>query len=163
MAQLSDRLNRLAPSATLAMSQKSSEMKAQGIDVINMSVGREECTLALSALGVCAPRHHDGHGNPRCRSARHLYLRPPPLRRLRSHAPYYLPAAESHQPRQGTQQGVGKYGTQYFHLWTNRFPDHRPGICIGNIMRRKSNDTTSKYGNHGVCGNTDSAKIYRVR
>jgi hypothetical protein len=29
MAQLSDRLNRLAPSATLAMSQKSSEMKAQ--------------------------------------------------------------------------------------------------------------------------------------
>ena len=37
MAQLSDRLNRLAPSATLAMSQKSSEMKAQGIDVINMS------------------------------------------------------------------------------------------------------------------------------
>ena len=39
MAQLSDRLNRLAPSATLAMSQKSSEMKAQGIDVINMSVG----------------------------------------------------------------------------------------------------------------------------
>ena len=39
MAQLSDRLQRLAPSATLAMSQKSSEMKAQGIDVINMSVG----------------------------------------------------------------------------------------------------------------------------
>ena len=39
MAQLSDRLNRLAPSATLAMSQKSSEMKAQGIDVINMSGG----------------------------------------------------------------------------------------------------------------------------
>ena len=36
MAQLSDRLQRLAPSATLAMSQKSSEMKAQGIDVINM-------------------------------------------------------------------------------------------------------------------------------
>ena len=39
MAQLSDRLNRLAPSATLAMSQKSNEMKAQGVDVINMSVG----------------------------------------------------------------------------------------------------------------------------
>lgn len=42
MAQLSDRLNRLAPSATLAMSQKSSEMKAQGIDVINMSVGEPD-------------------------------------------------------------------------------------------------------------------------
>ena len=42
MAQLSDRLNRLAPSATLAMSQRSSEMKAQGIDVINMSVGEPD-------------------------------------------------------------------------------------------------------------------------
>ena len=42
MAQLSDRLQRLAPSATLAMSQKSSEMKAQGIDVINLSVGEPD-------------------------------------------------------------------------------------------------------------------------
>ena len=42
MAQLSNRLQRLAPSATLVMSQKSSEMKAQGIDVINMSVGEPD-------------------------------------------------------------------------------------------------------------------------
>lgn len=42
MAKLSERLNRLAPSATLAMSQKSGEMKAQGIDVINMSVGEPD-------------------------------------------------------------------------------------------------------------------------
>ena len=42
MTQLSDRLNRLSPSATLAMSQKSSEMTAQGIDVINMSVGEPD-------------------------------------------------------------------------------------------------------------------------
>ena len=42
MNQLSDRLNRLAPSATLAMSQKSSELKAQGIDVINLSVGEPD-------------------------------------------------------------------------------------------------------------------------
>lgn len=42
MAQLSYRLQRLSPSATLAMSQKSSEMKAQGIDVINMSVGEPD-------------------------------------------------------------------------------------------------------------------------
>lgn len=42
MAQLSERLQRLAPSATLAMSQKSSEMKAQGIDVINLSVGEPD-------------------------------------------------------------------------------------------------------------------------
>ena len=42
MAKLSERLNRLASSATLAMSQKSSEMKAQGIDVINLSVGEPD-------------------------------------------------------------------------------------------------------------------------
>ena len=42
MNKLSNRLNRLAPSATLAMSQKSAEMKAQGIDVINMSVGEPD-------------------------------------------------------------------------------------------------------------------------
>lgn len=42
MVHLSNRLNRLAPSATLAMSQKSGEMKAQGIDVINMSVGEPD-------------------------------------------------------------------------------------------------------------------------
>ena len=42
MQNLSDHLNRLAPSATLAMSQKSSELKAQGVDVINMSVGEPD-------------------------------------------------------------------------------------------------------------------------
>ncbi|MGL4518204.1 MAG: pyridoxal phosphate-dependent aminotransferase [Phocaeicola sp.] len=42
MNQLSDRLNRLASSATLAMSQKSNELKAQGVDVINMSVGEPD-------------------------------------------------------------------------------------------------------------------------
>ena len=42
MGNLSNRINRLAPSATLAMSQKSSEMKAAGIDVINLSVGEPD-------------------------------------------------------------------------------------------------------------------------
>ena len=42
MNQLSDRLNRLSQSATLLMSQKSNELKAQGIDVINMSVGEPD-------------------------------------------------------------------------------------------------------------------------
>ncbi len=42
MERLSERLNRLSPSATLAMSQKSGEMKAQGIDVINLSVGEPD-------------------------------------------------------------------------------------------------------------------------
>lgn len=42
MNQVSDRLAALAPSATLAMSQKSQELKAQGIDVINLSVGEPD-------------------------------------------------------------------------------------------------------------------------
>ncbi|MDL2213167.1 pyridoxal phosphate-dependent aminotransferase [Bacteroides sp. OttesenSCG-928-D19] len=42
MNQLSDRLNSLSPSETLAMSQKSAELKAQGIDVINLSVGEPD-------------------------------------------------------------------------------------------------------------------------
>ena len=39
---VSDRIASLAVSQTLAMSQKSSELKAQGIDVINMSVGEPD-------------------------------------------------------------------------------------------------------------------------
>ena len=42
MNLLSERLNRLSPSATLAMSQKSNELKAQGVDVINLSVGEPD-------------------------------------------------------------------------------------------------------------------------
>ena len=53
MAKLSERLNRLAPSATLAMSQKSSEMKAQGIDVINLSVGEPDFNLSLIHISPC--------------------------------------------------------------------------------------------------------------
>lgn len=42
MEHISDRVNSLAASATLAMSQKSAELKAQGIDVINLSVGEPD-------------------------------------------------------------------------------------------------------------------------
>lgn len=42
MSQVSDRLASLSPSETLAMSQKSNELKAQGIDVINLSVGEPD-------------------------------------------------------------------------------------------------------------------------
>lgn len=44
MNQVSDRLAAMSPSATLAMSQKSSELKAQGVDVINLSVGEPDFT-----------------------------------------------------------------------------------------------------------------------
>ena len=39
---VSERVQALAPSATLAMSQKSNELKAQGVDVINLSVGEPD-------------------------------------------------------------------------------------------------------------------------
>ncbi len=42
MSQVSSRLAALSPSETLAMSQKSNELKAQGIDVINLSVGEPD-------------------------------------------------------------------------------------------------------------------------
>ncbi len=42
MNQVSERLAALSPSATLAMSQKSAELKAQGLDVINLSVGEPD-------------------------------------------------------------------------------------------------------------------------
>ena len=45
MNDVSQRIKNLAESATLAMSQKSQELKAQGVDVINMSVGEPDfCT-----------------------------------------------------------------------------------------------------------------------
>ena len=53
---LSDRLGRLSTSATLAMSQKSSELKAQGIDIINMSVGEPDFNTPdhIKAAGIKA-------------------------------------------------------------------------------------------------------------
>ncbi|MDR0995148.1 MAG: pyridoxal phosphate-dependent aminotransferase [Tannerella sp.] len=40
--QVSTRIAKLSPSETLAMSQRSSELKAQGVDVINLSVGEPD-------------------------------------------------------------------------------------------------------------------------
>lgn len=42
ITSLSERVQSLAVSATLAMSQKSQELKAQGVDVINLSVGEPD-------------------------------------------------------------------------------------------------------------------------
>lgn len=76
MAKLSERLNRLAPSATLAMSQKSSEMKAQGIDVINLSVGEPDFntpdhikTAAKEAIDENYSKYSPVPGYPELRKA----------------------------------------------------------------------------------------------
>lgn len=42
MTQISQRINQMAASATLAMSQRSNELRAKGVDVINLSVGEPD-------------------------------------------------------------------------------------------------------------------------
>ena len=42
MGTLSDRLNRLSESQTLAMTRKSRELSAKGVDVINLSIGEPD-------------------------------------------------------------------------------------------------------------------------
>ena len=42
MAQVSDRLNRLAESATLAMARMSRELKDEGYDIISLSLGEPD-------------------------------------------------------------------------------------------------------------------------
>ena len=45
--QISDRIKRMAASQTLAMSQKSRELRASGVDVINLSVGEPDFNTPL--------------------------------------------------------------------------------------------------------------------
>ncbi len=42
MEKVSDRLNKMAVSATLAMAQKSRDLQSQGVDVINLSIGEPD-------------------------------------------------------------------------------------------------------------------------
>ena len=42
MIQISNRIKAMAQSATMAMTQKSAELRAQGVDVITMSVGEPD-------------------------------------------------------------------------------------------------------------------------
>ena len=76
MNTLSNRLNSLSPSATLAMSQKSAELKAQGVDVINLSVGEPDFntpdhikTAAIKAVEENWSRYSPVAGYPALRNA----------------------------------------------------------------------------------------------
>ena len=76
MNKLADRLNRLSSSATLAMSQKSQELKAQGVDVINMSVGEPDFNTpdaikeaAIKAVNENFSRYSPVPGYPALRNA----------------------------------------------------------------------------------------------
>lgn len=76
MNQLSNRVKRLSPSATMAMSQKSNELKAEGIDVINLSVGEPDFNTpehikeaAKKAIDENYSRYSPVQGYPALRNA----------------------------------------------------------------------------------------------
>ncbi len=49
MGTLSQRVLNMAESATLKMTQKSRELKAQGIDIISLSIGEPDFNTPVSA------------------------------------------------------------------------------------------------------------------
>ena len=89
---LSDRVLNMAESATLAMTNKSRELKAQGIDVISLSIGEPDFNTPESAkqAGIDAINNNDTHyppvpGTPALRKARRrkLFI-------AHAHIPQYL-------------------------------------------------------------------------
>jgi aspartate aminotransferase len=63
---LSQRVNNMAESATLKMTQLSRELKAQGIDVISLSIGEPDFNTPVSAkqAGIDAINNNDTHYPP---------------------------------------------------------------------------------------------------
>ena len=51
----------MSPSATLAMSQKSTELKAQGVDVINLSVGEPDFETPVHIRDAAKKAIDDGY------------------------------------------------------------------------------------------------------
>lgn len=63
---IADRIKRLAESATLAMSQKSSELRAAGVDVINLSVGEPDFPTPdhIKLAAISAVENNFSHYSP---------------------------------------------------------------------------------------------------
>ena len=66
MNNLSDRLNRLTESATLAMTRKSRELQAEGVDVINLSIGEPDFDTpeVVKAAAIQAIKDNITHYSP---------------------------------------------------------------------------------------------------
>lgn len=66
MGTLSQRVINMAESATLKMTQKSRELKAQGIDIISLSIGEPDFNTPISAkqAGIDAINNNDTHYPP---------------------------------------------------------------------------------------------------
>ena len=61
MNYLSDRVEKLAESETLAMSRRCNELKDTGVDVINMSLGEPDFTTAAPIVAAGQAALADGH------------------------------------------------------------------------------------------------------
>ncbi len=66
MSSVSKRMTRLSPSMTFAMNQKSNDLKAQGIDVVNMSLGEPDFNTpdAIKDAATAAIGNNDTHYTP---------------------------------------------------------------------------------------------------
>ncbi|MDF1796790.1 MAG: pyridoxal phosphate-dependent aminotransferase [Coxiellaceae bacterium] len=59
--KLTDRVNQIQPSATLAISARAGELRAEGVDVINMSVGEPDFTTPQHICDAAIDAIHAGH------------------------------------------------------------------------------------------------------
>ena len=58
---LAQRIGRIQPSATLAMTAKAAELRSQGKDVLNMSVGEPDFNTPENIINAAIQAMQDGH------------------------------------------------------------------------------------------------------
>ena len=59
--KLAKRIDRIQPSATLAMTSKAAELRAQGKDVLNMSVGEPDFNTPQNIINAAIDAMNNGH------------------------------------------------------------------------------------------------------
>jgi aspartate aminotransferase len=59
--KLAKRIGRIQPSATLAMTAKAAELRSQGKDVLNMSVGEPDFNTPANIINAAIQAMHNGH------------------------------------------------------------------------------------------------------
>jgi len=59
--KFAQRINRIKPSATLAMTAKAAELRSQGKDVLNMSVGEPDFNTPNNIINAAIQAMHSGH------------------------------------------------------------------------------------------------------
>ena len=59
--RFAQRIDRIQPSATLAMTAKAADLRAQGIDVLNMSVGEPDFNTPNHIIDAAITAMNNGH------------------------------------------------------------------------------------------------------